>query len=136
MLRLIGPHHGMRLERFRAETDDKLEEEERQFKYKLEEEQQQIDEKVEIEKAQFYDKVDQTPLVENSQDLPGESEDVDLSPSIDTTPTQIDENGRQWYQDKRHRYWWRNSFDDEWILLEVEESEAKVREEGLRENKF
>ena len=137
MLRLIGPHHGMRLERIRAETDDKLEEAERRFRYKMEEQQEQFEEKTEAEKAQFYDKVDQTPLVEQSEELVEEqSDEVGLGPQIDTEPTQIDEHGRQWYYDEEEKYWWRDSSEQEWQLLDSQQAEAKAREEGLKENKF
>jgi len=137
MLRLIGPHHGMRLERIRAETDDKLEEAERRFRYKMEEQQEQFEEKTEAEKAQFYDKVDQTPLVEQSEELVEEqSGDVGLEPQMDTEPTQVDDNGRQWYYDQEERYWWRDNFEAEWQLLESEQVDAKIREEGLKEDNF
>ena len=135
MLRLIGPHHGMRLERIRAEADDKLEEAERRFKYKLEEEQKQIEEKSEVEKAQFYDKVDQTPLVEQSEELVEEQpSEVGLGPQIDTEPTQVDEQGRQWYYDEEQRYWWRDSSEEEWQLLDSESTESENLEEELKQN--
>jgi hypothetical protein len=132
MLRLIGPHHGMRLERIRAETDDKLEEAERRFRYKMEEQQEQFEEKTEAEKAQFYDKVDQTPLVEQAEELT-EDEDEDsgdeIIPQIDTEPTQVDDDGCQWYYDEHERYWWRIDSQDEWQLLESEVSTTEKSDE-------
>ena len=103
----------------------------------LERKETLIEEKAEVEKAQFYDKVDQTPLVEQSEELVEEqSDEVGLGPQIDTEPTQVDDNGRQWYYDQEGRYWWRDSFEAEWQLLELEQVDAKIREEGLKENKF
>ena len=141
--RLIGPHQGMRLERIRAEADDKLEEVERQFKYKTDDKYRQLEPKEEESKAQFFDKVDQTPLVEQSEEpvevekpvdektKQGEaSEDEqfnefeesekpnDARPSSDTEPTLIDENERHWLIDEEQRHWWRNQSDHEWGLLD------------------
>ena len=146
--RLIGPHQGMRLERIRAEADDKLEETERQFKYKVEDKYKQLEPKKEEPKAQFFDKVDQTPLVEQSKASAESEESVDEqiaeseesekptgegskeskesefeAPSIDAEPSLIDENGRQWYHDDEKRYWWRDESQHEWSLLESSDSE-------------
>ncbi|MDA8838590.1 putative Ig domain-containing protein [Candidatus Poseidoniales archaeon] len=141
--RLIGPHQGMRLERIRAEADDKLEEVERQFKYKVDDKYRRLEPKKEESKAQFFDKVDQTPLVEQSgesgesrkpdDETPNEgeaSEDEqfkeseeseipnDAPPSTDTEPTLIDENDRQWLIDEEKRHWWRNHSNQAWELLD------------------
>ena len=55
-----------------------------------------------------------------------EDEDEELGdeiiPQIDTEPTQIDDDGRQWYYDDQERYWWRIDSQDEWQLLESEVS--------------
>ena len=126
MLKLIGPHQGMRLERIRAEADDTIEERERAFKYKMEESVLE-EEKAGAElEAEFFDEVDQTPLVEKAEkaeageqtedgtgdeDESGddESEDGsiideskdgtshDVPPSASTPATSVDEKGYEWY---------------------------------------
>jgi len=153
--RLIGPHQGMRLERIRAEADDILEEVERQFKYKVDDQYRQLEPKKEETKAQFFDKVDQTPLVERS-DESGQSEKPDdekhkedetsedeqfkeseesekpddAPPSTDTEPTLIDENGRQWFHDEEKRYWWRDQSHQAWELLDSGDEEHASPEES------
>ena|GEM_PF-7066018 len=58
-----------------------------------------------------------------------------LSPQIDIEPTQVDKNGRQWYSDQENKYWWRDNSKEEWQLLDSEQTDAKTREAGLKENK-
>ena len=153
--RLIGPHQGMRLERIRAEADDKLEETERQFKYKVDEKYRQLEPKKEEPKAQFFDKADQTPLVEQSNESEesekpdaeesqeSEKSEIEQSneseesekpddgvPSTDTEPTLIDENGRQWFHDEQKRYWWRDQSHHAWELLDPGNEEHKSPEES------
>ncbi|MDA8568056.1 putative Ig domain-containing protein [Euryarchaeota archaeon] len=153
--RLIGPHQGMRLERIRAEADDILEEVERQFKYKVDDQYRQLEPKKDETKAQFFDKVDQTPLVERSEES-GQSEKPDdekhkedetsedeqfkeseesekpddAPPSTDTEPTLIDENGRQWFHDEEKRYWWRDQSHQAWELLDSGDEEHASPEES------
>ena len=117
MWKLIGPHHGMRLERLRAEADDAIEERDRAFKYKLEESAKEEEARKELG-AEFFDEVDQTPLVEKaekgdtseqdedekSDELePEEGEDAENAVADDvSTPdpsepaTSVDEIGYEW----------------------------------------
>jgi len=128
MFRLIGPHQGMRLERIRAETDDQLEEIERRFKYKLEDDQKESEAEVQEGKAQFYDKIDQTPLVEQAEELVEDKEkdsEVGLGPQMNAEPTHVDENGRQWYYDGNETHWWRDTSLNEWQLLVTEASQSE-----------
>ena len=128
MFRLIGPHQGMRLERIRAETDDQLEEIERRFKYKLEDDQKESEAEVQEGKAQFYDKIDQTPLVEQAEELIEDKEkdsEVGLGPQMNAEPTHVDENGRQWYYDGNETHWWRDTSLNEWQLLVTEASQSE-----------
>ena len=98
MLRLIGPHQGIRLERIRAELDDKFE----------------IAEKLMI--SEPFDPttdVDHTPLVEEE-----EKEAIRLKqPPDDVSPDQIDDNGYGWleYEGKN---WYRKEGESKWSLYE------------------
>jgi alpha-tubulin suppressor-like RCC1 family protein len=80
MWKLIGPHHGMRLERLRAEADDAIEERDRAFKYKLEESAKEEEARKELG-AEFFDEVDQTPLVEKAEK--GDTSEQDEDEKID-----------------------------------------------------
>ena len=129
MFRLIGPHQGMRLERIRAEADDMLEENERRFRYKLENEEEKEIPEITEDKAQFYDQIDQTPLVEQTAGMVDEEETVsERSIPIDTKETMIDDDGRRWYVEDDGTYWWRSHEEQEWTLLESEESEKENTE--------
>jgi len=98
MLRLLGPHQGIRLERIRAELDDKFE----------------IAEKLMI--SEPFDPttdVDHTPLVEEE-----EKEAIRLKqPPDDVSPDQIDDNGYGWleYEGKN---WYRKEGESKWSLYE------------------
>ncbi|MBF15130.1 MAG: hypothetical protein CMA97_06420 [Euryarchaeota archaeon] len=98
MLRLLGPHQGIRLERIRAELDDKFE----------------IAEKLMI--SEPFDPttdVDHTPLVEEE-----EKEAIRLKqPPDDVDPDQIDDNGYGWleYEGKN---WYRKEGESKWSIYE------------------
>jgi hypothetical protein len=67
--RLIGPHQGMRLERIRAEADDKLEETERQFKYNVDEKYRQLEPKKEEPKHNSLTKPTKRHWLSNQENL-------------------------------------------------------------------
>ena len=99
MLRLLGPHQGIRLERIRSELDDEFENAENMLV---------------SQEITPMTSVDQTPLVEEFQkETPSEF----TKPSVDSKPDQIDEFGYQWIKHNGENYY-RGSDDDDWNKLE------------------
>ena len=99
MLRLLGPHQGIRLERIRSELDDKFENAEMLMA---------------AEEFEPMTEVEQAPIVDAEQkDLPF----IDLQPSIDTAPDQTDEYGYSWLK-YNGQNWYRGATDTEWTKHE------------------
>ena len=99
MLRLLGPHQGIRLERIRSELDDKFENAEMLMA---------------AEEFEPMTEVEQAPIVDAEQkDLPF----IDLQPSIDTAPDQTDEFGYSWLKYNGDN-WYRGQNDTEWTKHE------------------
>ena len=99
MLRLLGPHQGIRLERLRSELDDKFENAE-----------------LLMAAGDFepMTEVEQAPLVEAEQkDLPH----IDMIPTIDIAPDQTDEFGYSWLNYNGEN-WYRGQNDTEWTKHE------------------
>ncbi|MBG46460.1 MAG: hypothetical protein CMB76_08110 [Euryarchaeota archaeon] len=95
MLRLLGPHQGIRLERLRSELDDKFENAELLMA---------------AEEFEPMTDVEQAPLVEAEQkDLPH----IDMIPSIEIPPDQTDEFGFSWLKYNGEN-WYRGQADTEW----------------------
>ena len=100
MLRLLGPHQGIRLERLRSELDDKFENAELLMA---------------SEDFEPLESVDHTPIVEaEGKDVP----ELDTSgPPLDAEADQIDENGYSWLQFEG-KQWYRTSSDSQWNQFE------------------
>ena len=99
MLRLLGPHQGIRLERIRSELDDEFENAENMM----------ISQGITPMTA-----IDQTPLVEEfSKETPKEF----ATPKRTAKPDQTDEFGYQWIKHNGED-WYRGSNDEEWSKLE------------------
>ena len=95
MLRLLGPHQGIRLERLRSELDDKFENAELLMA---------------AEGFEPMTDIEQAPLVEAEQkDLPH----IDVIPSIEIPPDQTDEFGFSWLKYNGEN-WYRGQNDTEW----------------------
>ena len=99
MLRLLGPHQGIRLERLRSELDDKFENAELLMA---------------AEDFEPMTDIEQAPIVEaEEKDLPH----IDLIPSIDIPPDQTDEFGFSWLKYNGEN-WYRGQGDSEWTKHE------------------
>jgi hypothetical protein len=99
MLRMLGPHQGIRLERLRAELDDKFENSEPE----------------EIG-------VNQTSIVEReAKQLPPieATSETQSIPSKDTPATSTDDEGYEWLKDELGIDWYRAAESgDEWAKFE------------------
>jgi len=98
MLRLLGPHQGIRLERIRAELDDNFQDAENMMTEGF---------------APITD-VDQTPLFEPEQKLLPE---IGAAPPIDAIADQIDENGYSWLMHDG-KQWYRTNSESNWFEFE------------------
>jgi len=99
MLRMLGPHQGIRLERLRAELDDKFE-------------------------NASYDEteigIDQTNLVENeNKDLPPINDSI-VEPNKETTATSTDDSGYEWFKQGEENWYRPIGSKDEWIKFEID----------------
>ena len=97
MLRMLGPHQGIRLERLRAELDDKFE-------------------------NATYDETeigyDQTNIVENAgKDIPAINESS-ASPAKDTLATSTDESGYEWFKQEDENWYRPAGSNDDWLRFE------------------
>ena len=99
MLRMIGPHQGIRLERIRSELDDRFENAENLM---LSEELEPMTE------------VDQTPLVEAQEKMVPE---ISTGPAIETEAEQIDANGYHWLIHEGVQ-WYRTENESPWFRFE------------------
>ena len=97
MLRMLGPHQGIRLERLRAELDDKFENatyDETEISY------------------------DQTNLVENEgKEIPPINESF-AGPTKETAPTSTDESGYEWFKNGEDNWYRHAGSNDEWFKFE------------------
>ena len=94
MLRMLGPHQGIRLERLRAELDDKFE-------------------------NATYDEddigFDQTSIVENEgKDIPPINESF-TGPTKETAATSTDESGYEWFKQGEENWYRPAGSEDEWF---------------------
>ena len=97
MLRMLGPHQGIRLERLRAELDDKFE--------------NATNDETEIG-------YDQTNLVENEgKDIPPINESFS-EPTKETAATSTDESGYEWFKHGEENWYRPAGSNDEWIKFE------------------
>ena len=97
MLRMLGPHQGIRLERLRAELDDKFE-------------------------NATYDETeigyDQTNLVENEgKEIPPINE-TSATPTKETVATSTDDSGYDWYKQGEENWYRPAGSDDEWVKFD------------------
>ena len=97
MLRMLGPHQGIRLERLRAELDDKFE-------------------------NATYDETeigyDQTNIVENEgKDIPIINKSSP-SPAKDTPATSTDESGYEWFKQEDGNWYRPAGSNDDWLKFE------------------
>ena len=97
MLRMLGPHQGIRLERLRAELDDKFE-------------------------NATYDETqigfDQTSIVENEgKDIPPINESF-TEPTKETAATSTDESGYEWFKQGEENWYRPAGSNDEWFKFE------------------
>ena len=99
MLRMIGPHQGIRLERIRSELDDRFENAENLM---LSEEFEPMTE------------VDQTPLVEAQEKMVPE---ISTGPVIAAEADQIDANGYHWLMHEGVQ-WYRTENESPWFRFE------------------
>ena len=99
MLRMIGPHQGIRLERIRSELDDRFENAENLM---LSEEFEPMIE------------VDQTPLVEAQEKMVPE---ISTGPVIAAEADQIDANGYHWLMHEGVQ-WYRTENESPWFRFE------------------
>jgi hypothetical protein len=79
MLRLLGPHHGIRLERLRAEVDDKLEQE----------------------------MASSTSPQEKITAVVGEESQNKIVPDIDSEADQVGDDGYEWITQSDGEKWYR-----------------------------
>ena len=99
MLRLLGPHQGIRLERIRAELDDKFE---------------NVELLMAAEEFEPMTDVEQAPIVEAlEKDIP----EIGSGPSISAEPDQIDENGYSWLMHEG-KQWYRTNSESHWFEFE------------------
>ena len=99
MLRLLGPHQGIRLERIRSELDDKFENAENLMA---------------AGEFEPMTEVDQTPIVEAQQKVIPE---IGSGPSISAEADQIDENGYSWLMHEG-KQWYRTNSESHWFEFE------------------
>lgn len=97
MIRMLGPHQGIRLERIRAELDDKFE-------------------------NATYDETeigyDQTNLVENEgKEIPTINE-TSATPTKETVATSTDDSGYEWYRQGEENWYRSSGSDDDWVKFE------------------
>ena len=97
MLRMLGPHQGIRLERLRAELDDKFE-------------------------NATYDETDigfdQTSIVENEgKDIPPINESF-TGPTKETAATSTDDSGYEWFKQGEYNWYRPVGSNDEWFKFE------------------
>ena len=97
MLRMLGPHQGIRLERLRAELDDKFE-------------------------NATYDETeigyDQTSIVENEgKDIPPINESF-AGPTKETAATSTNESGYEWFKQGEENWYRTIGSDDEWLKFD------------------
>ena len=97
MLRMLGPHQGIRLERLRAELDDKFE-------------------------NATYDETeigyDQTNLVENEGKEIPPIDETSATPTKETVATSTDDSGYDWYKQGEENWYRPAGSDDEWVKFE------------------
>ena len=100
MLRMLGPHQGIRLERLRSELDDK-------FEFSGNTEPEDIG-------------VNQTSIVEReAKELPPIEAKSEYTPSKDTPATSTDSEGYEWLKTDDGKDWYRAaSSGDEWAKFE------------------
>jgi len=99
MLRLLGPHQGIRLERLRSELDDKFENAELLMA---------------ADGFEPMTDIEQAPIVESEQkDVP----EIDAIPSSDTPADQTDEHGYSWLS-YNGQNWYRTASDTKWTRHE------------------
>ena len=99
MLRLLGPHQGIRLERIRSELDDKFENAELLMA---------------AEEFEPMTDVEQAPIVEaQEKDIP----EIGSGPSIRAEADQIDENGYSWLMHEG-KQWYRTNSESHWFEFE------------------
>ena len=99
MLRLLGPHQGIRLERIRSELDDKFENAENLMA---------------AGEFEPMTEVDQTPIVEAQEKVIPE---IGSGPSISAVADQIDENGYSWLMHEG-KQWYRTNSESHWFEFE------------------
>ena len=102
MLRMLGPHQGIRLERLRAELDDEFE-----FTEKL---------GTEGKSEQLNSSVN-----ENAKSLPSltHQHNSPSTPPQETPATSVDEKGYEWLKDENSVDWYRvKDSADEWKQFE------------------
>ena len=97
MLRMLGPHQGIRLERLRAELDDKFE-------------------------NATYDETeigyDQTNLVENEGKEIPPIDETSTTPNKETAATSTDDSGYEWLKQGEENWYRSAGSDDEWVKFE------------------
>ncbi|RZD49211.1 MAG: hypothetical protein CXT67_10185 [Methanobacteriota archaeon] len=103
MLRMLGPHQGIKLERLRAELDDELEREEHLI-------------------VQGFD---QTELVEKNEELIAGSDAKALpeisshnAPAITLNAEKFDDDGYEWVEFEGVNWYRVIDSNDEWIIFE------------------
>jgi len=97
MLRMLGPHQGIRLERLRAELDEKFE-------------------------NATYDETDigfdQTSIVEHEgKDIPPINKSF-VGPNKETTATYTDESGYEWFKQGKENWYRPAGSSDDWFKFE------------------
>ena len=101
MLRLLGPHQGIRLERLRAEVDDQLEHAERLM--------------AADDESDPLTTVDHTAIVdEHAKALPN----ISNPPAFDAVPDQTDEDGYSWIEYDGAQWYKEPGTNSEWTLFE------------------
>ena len=97
MLRMLGPHQGIRLERLRAELDDKFE-------------------------NTTYDETeigyDQTNLVENEGKEIPPIDEISTTPNKETAATSTDDSGYEWLKQGEEDWYRSAGSDEEWVKFE------------------
>jgi hypothetical protein len=102
MLRMLGPHQGIRLERLRAELDDEFE-----FAEKL-----GVNGNLEQQRTSVEKGWKNLPPLAHQQKSP-------LAPSNEAAATSVDEKGYEWLKDESGADWYRvKDSADEWQQFE------------------
>ncbi len=112
MMRMLGPHQGIRLERLRAELDDLLEAQNQKLSSI---EPQQHDQTQMVEQAMQAETMASEPMRVEQKTLPA----IESAQPEITAPGHPDAKGYEWHTDDQGTSWYRNEgSNSEWQRFE------------------